>query len=324
MRLRMLMVPAALLVVALPAQANAGRFSGTVVAKQKQRGTLLLAGAHGVGVTVRGGLARTAVGERIRVQGIRLHDGTIRLSRLDVLGRVHTALVRGTVVRTVARGTLLASGRSVVMIRRSGRRLASAADHGGLRAGVVEEFRIRFGDDDDLVESGPPAQVGQAGSVQIEGSIVTVSPLVVSLDGLPLTIGVPSGVALPSTLVPGQRIGLTVDVGAANTFTLVAVDEAENVNPVAEGQEVEVKGVVTSSTATEVVVSANGLSFTFVAPAGSTLPTVPLGVLVEVRGVQQNGVITLTRLRSDDEGGEGGGSSGSGGGSDDGGRGGGH
>ena len=58
MRFRMLVVPAVLLAVALPGQARAASFSGVVVTKQPQHGTLLLAGAHGVGVTIRGGLAR--------------------------------------------------------------------------------------------------------------------------------------------------------------------------------------------------------------------------------------------------------------------------
>lgn len=313
MRLRMLVVSAVLLAVGLPAQARAGSFSGTVVAKQKQGGTLLVAGAHGVGVTVRGGLVRAAVGERIRVQGTRLHDGTIRLSRLQMLGRVDTARLRGTVLRTLARGTLLASGRSVVMIHRSGRTLASAADHGGVRAGEVVEFRIRF-DDDDLIQAAPPARVGQAGNAQIEGTLVTVLPLVVALDGLPLTITVPAGVTLPATLAPGQRLQLTVQVGVANTFTLVSIDELENANPPAAADEVEVKGFVVSSSTSQIVINANGVQFTFVAPTGVTLPIFPVGAFVEARGVRRDGVITLTRLRSEDGDGDGGGGGDDGGG----------
>jgi hypothetical protein len=321
MRLRILVVPAVLLAVALPAQARAAGFSGIVVEKQPQRGTLLLAGAHGVGVTVRGGLARAAVGERIAIQGARLRDGTVRLSRLQVLTHVHAATLRGTVLRQLAHGTLLASGRSVVLIHRLGRRLASADDHGGLRVGDVGEFRVRF-DDDDLVEAAPPAQVGQAATAQIEGTIVSLSPLVVSTEGLPLTITVPAGITLPTTLAAGQRIELGVQVGAGNTFTLVAIDEIENENlsPGAQAQEVEVKGLVASSTTSQLVVNANGTKFTFVAE--STLPVLPIGTSVEVRGLQQNGTITLTRLRVEDsEGGDGGGGSDGG---DDGGGGGGH
>ena len=52
-RLRMLVLPAVVLAVglavALPAQARAGSFSGVVVAKQRDRGTMLVAGAHGAG-----------------------------------------------------------------------------------------------------------------------------------------------------------------------------------------------------------------------------------------------------------------------------------
>ena len=51
---------------------------------------VLLAGAHGLGLTIRGGLARTRVGERVSVQGARLHDGTIRMSRLQVVAHVRT------------------------------------------------------------------------------------------------------------------------------------------------------------------------------------------------------------------------------------------
>lgn len=311
MRLRMLVVPAVLLAIALPAQARVGGFTGTVVAKQPQRGTLLLADAHGIGVTIRGGLARSAVGERVHVQGMRLHDGTIRLTRLQVLARVRRASLRGTVLRKVACGTLVASGHSVVMIHQLGRRLASADDHGGLHPGDVAEFRIRF-DDDDLIEAAPPAQVGQVATARIEGTIVSLSPFVVATEGLPLTITVPAGMTLPTTLAPGERIELTVQVGTGNTFTLVAIDEVENANPAAQAQEVEVKGFVTSSTTTHIVVNANGRMFTFVAPTGTTLPVLSVGTFVEVRGLRQNGTITLTRLRVEDDDGGGDGDSGSG------------
>jgi hypothetical protein len=224
----MLVVPAVLLAVglavALPAQARAGSFSGVVVAKQPARGTMLVAGAHGAGVTVRGRLARAHVGDRIAVTGVRLHDGTLHASRLRVLSHVRHATLRGTVVRRMARGTLLASGHSVVLIHRRSRHLSSTSDHGGLQSGDVARFPIRF-DDDEAFEDGQPVQVGQTSTARIEGTIVSLSPFVVSLEGLPLTITVPAGTNLPSDLAPGQRIELTVQVGSGNTFTLVAIDE---------------------------------------------------------------------------------------------------
>ena len=108
------------------------------------------------------------------------------------------------------------------------RRLASTSDHGGLKSGDVAQFGIRFNDDDEAFEDGQPVQVGQANTAEIEGTIVSLSPFVVSLEGLPLTITVPAGMTLPADLAVGQEIELTVQVGSGNTFTLVAIDEVEN------------------------------------------------------------------------------------------------
>src|SRR4029077_3950283 len=114
--LRMLIVPAVLvavgLAVALPAQARTGSFSGVVVAKQRARGTMLVDGAHGAGLTVRGRLARAHVGDRVTVSGEMLRAGALFASRLRVLSHALQTSLRGTVVRRMARGTLLASGHS--------------------------------------------------------------------------------------------------------------------------------------------------------------------------------------------------------------------
>jgi hypothetical protein len=118
---------------------------------------------------------------------------------------------------------------------------------------------------------------------------------------------VPSGVTLPP-LTPGQEIELTVQTGAGNTFTLVSIDDE---NQVAE--EVEAKGSVVTSTAMQIEIDAGGAMLTFTAPKGVTLPVLAAGTLVEVRGVSVNGVLTVTRLKVED-GGDGGG-----GGGDDGG-----
>ena len=51
---------------------------------------------------------------------------------------------------------------------------------------------------------------------------MSVSPLVVSLEGLPIEITVPGGMTLPP-LTPGQEVELFVQAGAGNTFTLVSI-----------------------------------------------------------------------------------------------------
>jgi hypothetical protein len=307
-RFRLLVGIATLLVIALPAQARASGFSGVVVAKQLHRGTIVIASRGGAGLTVRGNVANVRLGDRVRLQGARLRDGTVKASGLRVLARIHRATIRGTVVRALAHTTLVATGRSVIVIHSATRAVASASDNGDLKTGARAEFHVRI--EDELFENAPPLMLGQVAQVEIEGSVVSVSPFVVSIEGLPIPITVPSGVTLPATLAPGQRIELTVQVLAAGSFTLVAIDEVENANP-AVVQEVEVEGFVVSSTASQLVVNAGGALFTFVAPTGATLPIVAPGTKVEARGASQNGVLTLTRLRlrsdGDGSGGDGGG-----------------
>jgi len=300
MKSRILLGLAVALAVAVPAQARAGSFSGVVVAKQPSRGAFVLVGARGIGITVRGVQRSVVPGARLRVEGLRLRDGTVRMTQLVALGRMHRATIRGTVVRRLAHVTLVATGRSVVSIRNLATRRTAHVQHDGPQAGDVAQFRVRF-DDDDLVEAGQPVQVGQAGAVRIEGTIVSVAPLVVSVEGLPVTITVPAGMTLASTLAAGARIELTVQVGAGNVFTLSSIDEQEN----AENGDVEVKGAVVSSTTTQLVVSSGGTTFTFVAPTGATLPVLATGTSVEVRGFARNGVTVLERLRLEDESGDG-------------------
>jgi hypothetical protein len=288
MRVKILAALAVLVAVGVPAQAKAAGFHGTVVAKQSQRGTLVLAGRGGIGLTVHA--TRGAVGDRMSLRGTRLHDGTIRATRLSVLSHTRRAMIRGVVVRQRSRSTLVATGRSVITIRH--------ATTAGLRAGTVAEFRVRI-DDDDLIEN-QAIVVGQAGDVEIEGAVVSVSPFVVSVEGLPITITVPAGMTLPAALMAGLRIELIVHVTAPNVFTLVAIDEIENANQIVN-QEVEVKGFVVSSSPTQIAVNSHGAVFTFAAPAGVSLPTLPAGTFVEVRGVTVNGKLTVERLKVEDE-----------------------
>jgi hypothetical protein len=318
---------AAFLVLAWPAQAGPGRVSGIVVGKHGQR--LVLTVGTGSGLTVRAPVGGVRLGDRLSFQTARIADGTMKAAKLRVLGHVRVAKIRGVVVRDLRSATLVAAGHSVIRIGHRPIRALASANHEKLRSGLVGEFRVRI-DDDDLFEAAPVLQLGQTANVRIEGSVVSVSPLVVSAEGLPLTITVPAGTTLPAGLAAGMRIELiaAVTVGGNNTFTLVAVDEVENENVnnvVVPNREVEVTGTVVTSTPTQITVASGGTSFTFNASAGTTLPTLPTGTLVEVRGFSQNGTLTLDRLKVEDEDNDAGngddhGGSGSGrGGSDDGG-----
>jgi hypothetical protein len=283
---------------------------GTVVAKRAHSGTVVLAtGRSGLAVTVHVAARRVRLGDRVSIVGKRLRDGTIKASRLRVLSHVKTTRIRGMVVKRVGRTMRVASGHSILAIETRGRAPASRGD--GEQEGQIGEFEIQF-EHGDLVEEGfTPAS--PAGTVQIEGTLASVSPLVVSIEGLPIEITVPSGMTLPP-LTPGQEVELVVQTGTGNTFTLVSIQSGDNED---EG-EVEAKGPVTDSTPSQITVDAGGAMLTFAAPAGQTLPVIATGTFVEARGVTINGVLTLTRLRVEDCNGDGG----SAGGPDDGGCGG--
>jgi hypothetical protein len=205
-----------------PATAAPNAIKGTVVAKHARSGTIVLAGRNGLGVTVRVAPRRVRLGDRVSVVGTRLRDGTVRASHLHVLSHVKRARIRGMVVKTTPRGLRVASGHSVFTIRTSHRRLSSEG-HG--MQGKIGEFEVGI-DKGELVEEGFKA-AAPSGTVQIEGEIVSVSPFVVSIEGLPIEITVPSGMTLPTTLAPGQEVELTVQTGTGNTFTLVSIDDQD-------------------------------------------------------------------------------------------------
>jgi FtsP/CotA-like multicopper oxidase with cupredoxin domain len=215
----LLAVTAFLLLVGSATAATSNAIKGTVVAKHARSGTVVLAGRNGLGVTLRVAPRRVRLGDRVSVVGKQLRDGTIRVSRLHVFAHVNKARIRGVVVKTVARGLRVASGHTVFTIRTSRRKLAS--DGNGMQ-GKMGEFEVGI-ENGELVEEGFTA-AAPSGTVQIEGELVSVSPLVVSIEGLPIEITVPSGVTLPP-LTPGQDVELTVQTGTGNTFTLVSIDD---------------------------------------------------------------------------------------------------
>ncbi len=294
-----LLAVAAFLLAVGSASAAPTAIKGTVVAKRAHT-IVLTTGRKGLAVKVRVAPRRVRLGDRVSVVGKRLSNGTIRASRLRVLSHVRRARIRGMVVKRLAHSMRVASGHSVLTIH--ARSSHAASRHDGEEKGDLGEFEVEF-EHGNLVED-DFTPVSPSGTVEIEGVIVSVSPLVVSLEDLPIEITVPGGMTLPP-LTPGQEVELFVQAGAGNTFTLVSIkaeNEIENEN------EVEAKGTVTNSTTSEITINAGGATLTFAAPSGQTLPVIAQGTFVEARGVTINGVLTLTRLKiEDDDGGGGGG-----------------
>ena len=289
-----LLAVAAFLLAVGSASAAPTAIKGTVVAK-RAHAIVLTTGRKGLAVRVQVAPGRVRLGDRVSVVGKRLSNGTIRASRLRVLSNVRRARIRGMVVKRLAHSMRVASGHSVLTIHT--RSAHAASRHDGEEKGDLGEFEVEF-EHGNLVED-DFTPVSPSGTVEIEGRLVSVSPLVVSLEGLPIEITVPAGMTLPP-LTPGQEVELLVQAGAGNTFTLVSIKgENENENE----NEVEAKGTVTNSTTSQITIDAGGATLTFAAPNGHTLPVIATGTFVEARGVTINGVLTLTRLKIEDGGG---------------------
>jgi uncharacterized membrane protein YgcG len=219
-----LLAVAAFLLVAGPATAAPKAIKGVVVAKHAHSGTVVLAtGRKGLGVTVRVAPRRVRLGDRVNVVGKRLRDGTVKASSLHVVAHVRKLRVRGMVLKRAPRALRVASGHSVLTIHTKSRALASHDD--GQQKGEIGDFEVEI-ENGELVEKGFTA-ASPSGTVEIEGDLVSVSPLVVSLEGLPIEITVPSGMTLPA-LTPGQEVELTVQAGTGNTFTLVSIESSAN------------------------------------------------------------------------------------------------
>jgi RNase P/RNase MRP subunit p29 len=269
---------AAFLLAVGSASAAPKAIKGTVVAKRAHT-IVLTTGRKGPAVKVRVAPRRVRLGDRVSVVGKRLRNGTIRASRLRVLSHVKKARIRGMVVKRLAHAMRVASGHSVLTIHT--RSAHAASRHDGEEKGELGEFEVEF-EHGDLVED-DFIPVAPAGTVEIEGRLVSVSPLVVSLEGLPIEITVPRGMTLPP-LTPGQEVELFVQAGAGNTFTLVSIKaENENENENEDENEVEAKGTVTNSTTSQITINAGGATLTFAAPSGQTLPVIAQGTFVEAR-----------------------------------------
>ncbi len=226
-RTRKAAVVAAVVAFSVPATAHAAHVPGAVIAKDKAGGTFVLAGRTGSATTVRAPRAHPRLGDRLVVDGPRLAGGMVRARTLRVVGHARHATLHAVVVRDLTRQTLVSAGGSVISIWHHGskaRSLSMVGNHRrGLTTGTVASFGLSISSSG--VTQTTTSTLGVVANVRIEGHVVTVSPLVVSVEGLPITITVPGGVILPPGLQPGDEIELTVSVGANNTFTLVSVGD---------------------------------------------------------------------------------------------------
>jgi hypothetical protein len=177
-----------------------GGSAGSVVVG-RAGGTVLVAAPSGVVTAVHG---RQAIGTRVSVNG----------ARVRAIGRAHSARVRGVVLRNRGTATFVSAGSHVLVLHHA-RHLASAGGTSQPQPGSVVQTTVGINDQGELDEQ-DEQEVGQAQSVPVQATVASVGPGTVTLtvNGQSLTLQLPSGLTLPSTIV-GTTVTLNVSFAGA-------------------------------------------------------------------------------------------------------------
>ena len=228
---KLLLPLAAAVAFALPATAGAATFGGVVVAKQPARHAVVVSTA-GVVRTVHTHRLGLTVGARVGVAAKRLADGTFSATQITVRGRAKTVRIHGVVARQLKTGYLVAAGHSMLAVRT--RKLADAnAPATGPATGTIVDVTVDT--DDAALDQQEVEEHGQAQRVELEGTVALITPATATDAGeLVLTIGkstisvvLPAGTTLPSTLAVGDRVELHATL-AGDTFTLATSHEEDD------------------------------------------------------------------------------------------------
>jgi len=187
---------------AWPAGAGAATFKGVVVGKL--HGSVLVAAPGGAVQSLQGS---AAVGSRIVFSG----------GRLAVVGRAHTARIRGIVVRRIGAVMFISSNKNLVAVH-TGRRLADTTPTPTTPTtpapGTIVSTQVGIGANGELDEqSEDDVGTDNASSLQVQAVVASVGNGTVTLtvNGQPLTIPLPAGLTLPASIV-NQTVTLNVDL----------------------------------------------------------------------------------------------------------------
>jgi hypothetical protein len=211
---------------AVPGAAPAASVSGVVVARSGH--LLAVASPSGLVRTVHAP-SRVEVGSRVRMIASPAKQGTFAASRVAVTGRATHARLHGVLIRRIGRISFVAAGHSILALRAGPRTLSSVSS--GPAPGTVEDTTVSIGSQGQLQQQSLQT-LGHVQSVQVQAvvSAVGAGTITVMVNGQPLTLQLPTGLTLPSSLV-GQTVQLTLNLaGATPTATQAEHDDDQGDN----------------------------------------------------------------------------------------------
>ena len=198
-----------------PAASSAATFNGVVVAKQ--RGALLVATPAGV---IRAVSGSAAIGSRVASSG----------GHVSVIGRAHTAHIRGIVVRRVGATMFLSSNRHLVAVHTGtstpGSTLppittttngTTTATTGAQQPGAVVSSQVSIQNGELDEDSSQVVGQTNASDVQVQAlvSAVGAGTVTLTVGTQTLTVPLPAGLTLPASIV-GQTVTLSLSLNGLN------------------------------------------------------------------------------------------------------------
>ena len=225
--MKRLLVLVAAVGLILPAAAQAGTFTGVVIAKSAKRHALVTASNNGTVRTIRAPKAfrKVGLGFVVKVRAAKLPDGTFAARRVTKIGLGRRARVNGSVVKRSRKLLYLSAGHSVLAMAYRGKS-ASRLRAGDRVSATATVGRAKLFCNDVKT-------VGHDDEIELEGIYLSTDGSVLSLAvhgrGL-VKVDVPDEVELPD-MNAGDEIRLSVTVEDDGSFTLVTIDDEDAVDP---------------------------------------------------------------------------------------------
>lgn len=214
----------------LPAAANAGTFTGVVVAKSAKRHALVTASKNGTVRTIRtpkAAFAKIGLGAVVRASASKLPDSTFAAQSIKKIGLGKRAKLRALVVKRTSRTLYVSAGQSVFTLALRKGAAGFATNGRTLRAGDRITATATVGKAQVFCDDVTP--VGHDDQIQLEGIYLSTDGSVLSLAvhgrGL-VKVNVPDGFALPD-MNAGDELSLLATVQPDGTFTLVSLDDED-------------------------------------------------------------------------------------------------
>jgi hypothetical protein len=316
-RLSRALLLAAAAALALPALASAAPAAtrGIVVQRDAAAGSLVLASKNGALHRIKvASASRFTMGSVLQVRG----------SKISVVGRSHSAKLRGVVMRRSRHAYALAGNGAVLAVA-----TPAPPPAGQQVTATVQVSPTALSDDDGQVE----VDETHAPSAELHGTVLSqdATTLKISVAGFPAGLSISLGGQTIPTLAVGTQVEARVTLGpdpanpAGIVLTLVSLHADNGQGAGEQGSSVKAEGQVTALTEAGPAGGAPGSitilgehgSMTFVIPAGFGPSGATVGATVEAHGTPATaagGNPTLVRLevadddQGDDSGGDDGGS----------------